>query len=133
MCNKARTTVSLGLFGLRSFAFAPAAIIAIAVTNSPAVIRIGAGKIHTGSPPSETINASTAKGRVRHFRAINQREVHKQRKSFAKKLGNYDSGFSKLALASPYADDSWRRLRLCFPNRLQEEPLEVGRGAPFLS
>ena len=49
------------------------------------------------------------------------------------KLGNHDSAFSKLALASPYADDGWRRLRLWFLNRLQEEPLEVGRGAPFLS
>jgi hypothetical protein len=131
MCNKAWTTASLGLFGLRSFAFAPAAIIAIAVTNSLAVIRIGAGKIHTGSPPSETINASTAKGRDIFAQSISVKST--QRKSFAKKLGNYDSGFSKLALASPYADDSWRRLRLWFLNRLQEEPLEVGRGAPFLS
>jgi hypothetical protein len=40
--------------------------------------------------------------------------------------------FFKLALASPYADDSWHQLRLWFLNRLQEEPLEVGRGAAFL-
>jgi hypothetical protein len=38
----------------------------------------------------------------------------------------------KLTLASPYADDSWHQLRLWFLNRLQEEPLEVGRGVAFL-
>ena len=41
-------------------------------------------------------------------------------------------GRPKLALASPYADDSWHQLRLWFLNRLQEEPLEVGRGVAFL-
>lgn len=39
---------------------------------------------------------------------------------------------ANLALASPYADDSWHQLRLLFLNRLQEEPLEVGRGVAFV-
>ena len=43
-----------------------------------------------------------------------------------------NAAFSKLALASPHADDNWHQLRLWFLNRLQEEPLEVGRGAAFL-
>jgi hypothetical protein len=43
-----------------------------------------------------------------------------------------NAAFFKLALASPYADDSWHQLRLWFLNRLQEEPREAGRGAAFL-
>jgi hypothetical protein len=35
--------------------------------------------------------------------------------------------------ASPYTDGSGHQLRLRDFNRLQEEPLNVGRGAPFLS
>jgi hypothetical protein len=71
MCNKARTTASLGLFGLRSFAFAPAAIIAIAVTNSLAVIRIGVALAEAEMTNRKiTIIASLGKAELQRGAAI---------------------------------------------------------------